>query len=79
MSGHCPLPPFFPSLHHPVGLLVAPRAWWPNRMPEGPKVLAARAVKGAEQDKRVIWSATDQARVDTHPGRGSDYAVIKGY
>lgn len=48
-------------------------------MPEGPKVLAARAVKGAEQDKRVIWSAIDQARVDTHPGRGSDYAVIKGY
>lgn len=48
-------------------------------MPEGPKVLVARTVKGAEQDKRVIWSTTDQTRVDTHPGKGSDYAVIKGY
>lgn len=34
----------------------------------GPKVLVARTVKGAEQDKTLIWSTTDQTRVDTHLG-----------
>lgn len=79
MSGHCPLPPFFPSLYHPVGLPVAPRAWWPKRMPEGPKMLVARMVKAGEQDKTLIWSTNDQTRVDTRPGRGSDCTVINGY
>lgn len=42
-------------------------------------MLVARTVKAGEQDKTLIWSTSDQTRVDTHPGRGSDCTVIKGY
>ena len=37
-------------------------------MPEGPKMLVARTVKAGEQGKTLIWSTSDQTRVDTTLG-----------